>query len=81
MKSQTIQKSLAASKPAIVSQLKVHAGRYMFRYCDASADDVLYEPLPLYHSAASILGVGSTINNGMFEAFYIIRSLLFQRFY
>ena len=56
-------------KPAIVSQLKVHAGRYMFRYCDASADDVLYEPLPLYHSAASILGVGSTINNGMFEAF------------
>ena len=55
-------------KPAIVTHLRTHLGGWMYNYCDATADDILYEPLPLYHSAASIIGVGAVVQNGLCEA-------------
>lgn len=55
-------------KPAIVTHHKTHQGGWLYNYCDATADDILYEPLPLYHSAASLIGVGAVVQNGLCEA-------------
>ncbi|XP_061590540.1 long-chain fatty acid transport protein 6 [Cololabis saira] len=51
-------------KAAVITHLqslKAAAGFWAF---GASEDDVIYIPLPLYHSAASLIGVGGTIELG-----------------
>ncbi|XP_038589234.1 long-chain fatty acid transport protein 6 isoform X2 [Micropterus salmoides] len=51
-------------KAAVVTHLqslKAAAGFWAF---GATKDDVIYIPLPLYHSAASLIGIGGTIELG-----------------
>uniref|UniRef100_A0A8C5I6E8 long-chain-fatty-acid--CoA ligase n=1 Tax=Gouania willdenowi TaxID=441366 RepID=A0A8C5I6E8_GOUWI len=51
-------------KAAVITHLqslKAAAGFWAF---GAKSDDVVYIPLPLYHSAASLIGVGGTIHLG-----------------
>lgn len=52
-------------KAAVVTHLqslKAAAGLWAF---GGTEDDVVYIPLPLYHSAASLIGVGGTVQLGM----------------
>ncbi|KAI3362334.1 hypothetical protein L3Q82_012230 [Scortum barcoo] len=51
-------------KAAVITHLqslKAAAGFWVF---GATKDDVMYIPLPLYHSAASLIGIGGTIELG-----------------
>lgn len=51
-------------KAAVITHLqslKAAAGLWAF---GATQDDVVYIPLPLYHSAASLIGIGGTIHLG-----------------
>lgn len=51
-------------KAAIITQLqslKAAAGFWAF---GGTEQDVVYIPLPLYHSAASLVGIGGTIHLG-----------------
>uniref|UniRef100_A0A3Q1ERT8 long-chain-fatty-acid--CoA ligase n=1 Tax=Acanthochromis polyacanthus TaxID=80966 RepID=A0A3Q1ERT8_9TELE len=51
-------------KAAVITHLqslKAAAGLWAF---GATEDDVVYIPLPLYHSAASLIGIGGTIHLG-----------------
>lgn len=51
-------------KAAVITHLqslKAAAGFWAF---GATEDDVIYVTLPLYHSAASLIGVGGTIELG-----------------
>lgn len=51
-------------KAAVITHLqslKAAAGFWAF---GATEDDVIYTPLPLYHSAASLIGIGGTIELG-----------------
>lgn len=51
-------------KAAVITHLqslKAAAGFWAF---GATKDDVIYIPLPLYHSAASLIGIGGTIELG-----------------
>uniref|UniRef100_UPI0037E89817 long-chain fatty acid transport protein 6 n=1 Tax=Semicossyphus pulcher TaxID=241346 RepID=UPI0037E89817 len=51
-------------KAAVITQLqslKAAAGFWAF---GVTEDDVMYVPLPLYHSAASLIGIGGTIELG-----------------
>lgn len=51
-------------KAAVITHLqslKAAAGFWAF---GATEDDVVYIPLPLYHSAASLIGIGGTIELG-----------------
>ena len=34
------------------------------KICKVDKDDVIYTPLPLYHTAGLILAVGSVVENG-----------------
>lgn len=54
-------------KAAVITHLqslKAAAGFWAF---GATEDDVVYIPLPLYHSAASLIGIGGTIELGKSE--------------
>lgn len=51
-------------KAAVVTHLqslKAASGLWAF---GGREDDVIYVPLPLYHSAASLIGIGGTIELG-----------------
>lgn len=51
-------------KAAVITHLqslKAAAGFWAF---GGTKDDVIYIPLPLYHSAASLIGIGGTIELG-----------------
>ncbi|XP_037548118.1 long-chain fatty acid transport protein 6 [Nematolebias whitei] len=51
-------------KAAVITHLqslKAAAGFWAFGACE---DDVIYIPLPLYHTAASLIGIGGTIELG-----------------
>ena len=52
------------SKAARVGHLKAIVSMAFFAVCGATSDDIIYITLPLYHMAASLLGVGGCINLG-----------------
>ncbi|NXN96281.1 S27A6 protein, partial [Rhinopomastus cyanomelas] len=51
-------------KAAVISQLQVLKGAAGLWAFGATANDVIYITLPLYHSAASLLGIGGCIELG-----------------
>lgn len=56
--------STGLPKAAVITHfqsLKAASGFWAF---GATEDDVMYIPLPLYHSAASLIGIGGTIELG-----------------
>lgn len=56
--------STGLPKAAVITHLqslKAAGGFYAF---GVTEDDVMYIPLPLYHSAASLIGIGGTIELG-----------------
>lgn len=51
-------------KAAVITHLQsLKAAGGFWAYC-ATGNDVIYTPLPLYHSAASLVGIGGTIELG-----------------
>jgi acyl-CoA synthetase (AMP-forming)/AMP-acid ligase II len=48
-------------KAAVVSQSKAVKGSVLFQTLGISEDDVFYTALPLYHSAAGIMALGTTV--------------------
>jgi fatty-acyl-CoA synthase len=54
-------------KAAKISHLRLWLITYGFsNMCDVGADARIYNPLPLYHSAGGLIGVGLTLFNGAF---------------
>ncbi|KAM7393474.1 hypothetical protein PAMA_008230 [Pampus argenteus] len=51
-------------KAAVITHLQSLKAAGGFWAFGATADDVMYIPLPLYHSAASLIGIGGTIELG-----------------
>ncbi|KAJ8287284.1 hypothetical protein GJAV_G00049780 [Gymnothorax javanicus] len=51
-------------KAAVISQLQSLKGAAGFWAYGGTPDDIIYIPLPLYHSAASLIGIGGTIELG-----------------
>ncbi|XP_074850245.1 long-chain fatty acid transport protein 6 isoform X2 [Carettochelys insculpta] len=51
-------------KAAVISHLQILKGAAGLWAFGATADDVVYTTLPLYHSAASVLGIGGCIELG-----------------
>ncbi|KAL3041280.1 hypothetical protein OYC64_019473 [Pagothenia borchgrevinki] len=51
-------------KAAVITHLQSLKGSAGFWAFGATEDDVIYIPLPLYHSAASLIGIGGTIELG-----------------
>lgn len=56
--------SIGLPKPAIVTHLRVLAASSSFNVANMNADDIVYIPLPLYHSAALLLGFGNAVTKG-----------------
>ncbi|XP_034048399.1 long-chain fatty acid transport protein 6 [Thalassophryne amazonica] len=52
------------SKAARVGHLKAVRSMSFFHFCGATADDIIYTTLPLYHMSASLLGIGGCIQLG-----------------
>lgn len=52
-------------KAARVSHIKAVMSMAFFRMCEANKNDTIYLTLPLYHMAASLLGIGGCIDLGM----------------
>lgn len=62
-----VTSSLCASglpKAAVISHLQSLKGAAGLWAYGGSSEDVVYIPLPLYHSAASLIGIGGTIELG-----------------
>ncbi|XP_061445076.1 long-chain fatty acid transport protein 5 isoform X2 [Rhineura floridana] len=51
-------------KAAIITQRKLLFVSNLFRLCGVSPKDIIYIPLPLYHSAALLLGIGGCLEVG-----------------
>ncbi|MBN3318357.1 S27A6 protein, partial [Atractosteus spatula] len=51
-------------KAAVITQLQSLKASAGFWAYGATKDDIIYIPLPLYHSAASLIGIGGTIELG-----------------
>lgn len=51
-------------KPAIVTQLKSILFAHFFVLYGVGSEEIIYEPLPLYHTAGSMLGIGFAIAKG-----------------
>ncbi|XP_068609489.1 long-chain fatty acid transport protein 6 [Brachionichthys hirsutus] len=51
-------------KAARVGHLKAVVSMAFFHMCGATADDIIYITLPLYHMSASLLGIGGCIHLG-----------------
>lgn len=51
-------------KAAVITHLQSLKAAGGFWAFGATKDDVVYIPLPLYHSAASLIGIGGTIELG-----------------
>ncbi|CDQ88005.1 unnamed protein product [Oncorhynchus mykiss] len=58
-------------KAAVITHLQSLKAAAGFWAYGGSEDDVVYIPLPLYHSAASLIGVGGTIEMGKTAAVYL----------
>lgn len=53
-------------KACKISQTRYYLGSYLYpNLCELNKNDVIYSPLPLYHSAAGLLGIGGAINIGI----------------
>ena len=52
-------------KAAVVSHDKFLKASVAIQQVGMHKDDILYTPLPLYHSAAGIIGLGNVINTGI----------------
>ncbi|KAG7246493.1 hypothetical protein CRUP_022901, partial [Coryphaenoides rupestris] len=52
-------------KAAVITHLQTLKAAAAFWAFGGKADDVVYIPLPLYHSAASMVGIGGTLQLGM----------------
>uniref|UniRef100_A0A8C3B007 long-chain-fatty-acid--CoA ligase n=1 Tax=Cyclopterus lumpus TaxID=8103 RepID=A0A8C3B007_CYCLU len=52
------------SKAARVGHMKAIVSMAFLHLCGATSDDVIYVTLPLYHMAASLLGIGGCIHLG-----------------
>lgn len=53
-------------KAAVISQLQALKGSAALWAFGCTADDIVYIPLPLYHSSGSLLGIGGCIELGKF---------------
>ncbi|XP_044302445.1 long-chain fatty acid transport protein 6 isoform X1 [Varanus komodoensis] len=51
-------------KPAVISQMQALRGAAGLWAFGANSDDIIYTTLPLYHSAAALLGIGGCIKLG-----------------
>lgn len=51
-------------KPAIVTHSKSLRGCIVMQMFGITRDDIVYEPLPLYHSAGLLMGVGAVLSVG-----------------
>lgn len=51
-------------KPAVITHLRTIAAGNVFNSFGMTADDVVYESLPMYHSAALMVGFANTVNKG-----------------
>ena len=51
-------------KAAVITHLQSLKAAAGFWAYGGTADDVIYTTLPLYHSAASLVGIGGTIEMG-----------------
>ena len=51
-------------KAAVVTHLKALRVCLAMNSCKVDKDDIIYTPLPLYHTAAILLGVGSAVEKG-----------------
>ena len=56
-----------------VDSRKCWAGAGVFSLSRAQPDDVVYTAMPLYHSAASLIGVVGTLQAGMSMSFQLHR--------
>ena len=68
--------SAGLPKAAVITHLqslKAAAGFWAFGMTE---DDVVYIPLPLYHSAASLIGIGGTIELGKIQSFFMTLHLI-----
>lgn len=52
-------------KAAVISHMQILKGAAGLWAFGATAEDIIYITLPLYHSAASLLGIGGCIELGM----------------
>ena len=59
-----ISLSIGLPKPAIVPQARLLGAGNMFNTFGMTCDDILYEPLPFYHSAALLVGFGNVVTKG-----------------
>ncbi|KAF5901951.1 long-chain fatty acid transport protein 6-like, partial [Clarias magur] len=51
-------------KAAVISHLQSLKASWGFWLYGGTAEDIIYTPLPLYHGAASLIGIGGTIELG-----------------
>ncbi|XP_015665651.1 very long-chain acyl-CoA synthetase [Protobothrops mucrosquamatus] len=51
-------------KAAIINQMKLLMISNIFTLCDVNAKDIIYIPLPLYHSAGLLIGIGGCLEVG-----------------
>lgn len=51
-------------KAAVITHLQSLKASTGFWIFGGTSEDVIYTPLPLYHSAASLIGIGGTIELG-----------------
>ncbi|XP_042330641.1 very long-chain acyl-CoA synthetase-like isoform X2 [Sceloporus undulatus] len=58
-------------KAALITQRKLFIVAGMFRLCGVKPKDIIYCPLPLYHSAALLIGIGGCLEVG---ATFVLRS-------
>lgn len=54
-------------KAAVISHLQSLKAAGGFWAFGGTQDDVIYTPLPLYHSAASLIGIGGTVELGKYR--------------
>ncbi len=64
-------------KAAIIAHSRLFKGGCLMRLGDFDENDIVYTPLPLYHSAAGVIGLCGIIEAGIF-LLYITSPLLFQ---
>lgn len=71
-------------KAAVISHMQVLKGAAGLWAFGATAEDIIYITLPLYHSAASLLGIGGCIELGriylIFDVQLIIINICLKKF-
>lgn len=59
-------------KAAVISHLQILKGAAGLWAFGATSEDIIYITLPLYHSAASLLGIGGCIELGKACLLYLL---------